>query len=222
MPADVPPRRKRVLVTGATGFVGSHLLDVLVARGYEVIGGARDPAKASARRPDVRFRRVDLASPESVSCALTDVDCALYLVHAMGSAANYPELERRYAETFRDEAAARGVERIVYLGGMRPLGAVSRHLRSRLETGDILRSGRVPVVELQATMVIGGGSESFRIVRDLSARLPGMVLPSWLRSVSEPVAVDDVTAALACAVEMPVRDSVVLRRRAPRRSAVAR
>ena len=92
---------------------------------------------------------------------------------------------------------------------MRPRGKPSRHLASRLRTGEILRGGSVPVVELQATMVIGGGSESFRIVRDLAARLPWMVLPRWMASVSEPVAIRDVAEAIAYALEMPLDGSKV-------------
>ncbi len=206
----MPPSRKRVLLTGATGFVGSHLHPVLVRRGFDVIGGTREPEKARANAPDRQFCHVELSDRASVAQALEGVDAVVYLVHSMGASKDYADAERQSAETLRAAAAERKVvERIVYLGGMRPRGRVSKHLRSRLATGEVLRSGPVPVVELQATMVIGGGSESFRIVRDLAARLPWMLLPKWLRSESEPVAIDDVVEAIAYALAMPLRESCV-------------
>lgn len=203
------PLRKRVLLTGATGFVGSHLHPVLVKRGFDVIGGTREPEKARANAPDRQFCHVELSDEVSVAQALGGVDAVVYLVHSMGTQHDYAAAERRSAETMCSAAAEGEVERIVYLGGMRPRGQVSQHLRSRLATGKVLRSGSVPVVELQATMVIGGGSESFRIVRDLAARLPWMLLPKWLRSESEPVAIDDVVEAIAYSLTMPLDESCV-------------
>jgi uncharacterized protein YbjT (DUF2867 family) len=199
----------RVLLTGATGFVGSHVHPALVARGFDVVGGTRDPAQARAHAPERQFCHVELGDHSSVTQALEGVDSVIYLVHSMGTQKDYADAERRNAETMRDAAARAGVKRIVYLGGMRPRGRVSKHLQSRLATGEVLRSGTVPVVELQATMVVGGGSESFRIVRDLAARLPWMLLPRWLRSKSEPVAIDDVVEAIAFALTMPLSGSCV-------------
>lgn len=196
-------RPTRVLLTGATGFVGTHVYPVLVAKGLDVVCATRDVDKARAESPEKTFCQLDLESPASVERALADVDRAVYLVHSMGAGEDYPEREQRNARTFRDAAARRGLERIVYLGGMRPTRAVSRHLASRLLTGETLREGEVPTIELQATMIVGGGSESFRIVRDLAARLPWMLLPSWLDSMSEPVAIADIAHAIAHALTMP-------------------
>lgn len=201
---------KRVLLTGATGFVGSHVHPVLVSRGFDVVGGTRNPEKARDHAPDREFCHIDLGDRDSVSRALEGFDALVYLVHSMTDKKHYDRIEKKNAMTMRDAAAQRGLERIVYLGGMRPSGKVSKHLESRLETGRVLRSGVVPTIELQATMVIGGGSESFRIVRDLAARLPWMLLPSWLKSKSEPVAINDVTEAIAHALEMPLDASRVL------------
>lgn len=200
----------RVLVTGATGFVGSHLFSALEREGFDVVGGTRDPDEARTRAPGRTFRHVDLDRPASVAAALAEVDSAVYLVHSMGGGRHYAEAEQKNAHAFRAAAERRGLERIVYLGGMRPSGAVSRHLKSRLATGETLRAGRVPTVELQATMVVGGGSESFRIVRDLAARLPFMLLPRWLESRSQPVAIADVAAAIVHALQMPLEGSTVL------------
>lgn len=196
----------RVLLTGATGFVGSHLYPVLVDCGFEVLCGTRNAAEARKNAPECTFCHFDLDDRSSVESALSKVDRAIYLVHSMAERADYEEHERKNARSFRDAAERCGLERIVYLGGMRPAGRVSRHLASRLETGKVLRSGKVPVIELQATMVVGGGSESFRIVRDLAARLPFMLLPKWLESRSEPVAVLDIVEAIAHAVSMPITE----------------
>jgi uncharacterized protein YbjT (DUF2867 family) len=192
--------RRRVLLTGATGFVGARLFPVLQQQGFDVIGGSRDPAAAEKKFPGREFVQLDISDRESVRRALEGVSAAVYLVHSMASAGDYEQRERDAAESFRDAAADAHLERIVYLGGMPPKGAPSRHLRSRLTTGQILRSGRVPAIELQATMVIGSGSESFRMVRDLAARLPMMLLPRWSRSITEPIGIDDVTFALSHAL----------------------
>jgi uncharacterized protein YbjT (DUF2867 family) len=119
----------------------------------------------------------------------------------------WAEGELRAAEVFAREAARAGLERIVYLGGVAPAGPPSRHLRARLSTGEALRAGAVPCLELRAGMIIGAGSASWTIVRDLAARLPAMVLPRWLRSRSEPVALDDVISALLSAARFPLQGS---------------
>jgi uncharacterized protein YbjT (DUF2867 family) len=146
-----------------------------------------------------------VGAPETLAPALDGIDVAYYLVHAMGDGApGWEARERLAAETFAREAARAGVGRVVYLGGVAPRGPPSRHLRARLETGERLRGGAVPCLELRAGMIIGAGSASWTIVRDLAARLPAMVLPRWLRSRSEPVAVDDVVAALVAAAQAPL------------------
>jgi uncharacterized protein YbjT (DUF2867 family) len=197
----------RVLLTGATGFVGAHVHPALEAAGYEVLCATRHPDDARRKDPSRRYCYFDLQDPASIKCALGKVDRALYLAHSMGESGEYAEVEEAGAVSFRDLAAARGLDRIVYLGGMRPSGRASKHLRSRLRTGEILREGSVPTVELQATMILGGGSESFRIVRDIAARLPWMLLPTWLHSLTEPVAIADVVSALVCALDMPMGGS---------------
>lgn len=210
-PAAVTPGpRPRVLVTGATGFVGSHLVPILARTGADVVGGTRDVARAGHDHPDRAFVALDLLQPETVHAALQGCTQAVYLVHGMASADHeYERIEREAALTFRAAAAAAGVQRIVYLGGMRPAGPPSRHLRSRLATGEILREGPVPVIELQATMVIGSGSESFRMVRDLAARLPVMLLPAWLDSRTQPIGIVDVVQAIVLALRLDTSESRV-------------
>ncbi len=203
--------KSRVLLTGATGFVGRSVLPALREAGFEVICTSRDPARArSDLATDVEVRQMDLGDRESVRRAAAGCDSAVYLVHSMASTRDYHEVERASALTFREEAARAGLSRIVYLGGMVPVTKPSRHLASRLATGAVLRAGRVPTIELQAAMIIGAGSEGFRIVRDLSARLPVMALPRWLESRSQPIAVADVCQAIVLSLStVPAREAIL-------------
>jgi len=198
---------RTVLLTGATGFVGRHLFPALVAAGWRVRCATRNPERARAEQPDREWVRLDVADEASVRQALEGCEAAYYLVHGMGGGGDYPDREASAARTFREMASGAGLRRLVYLGGVAPSGEPSRHLRSRLETGRLLRAGRVPTVELRAAMIIGPGSESWHIVRDLAARLPAMVLPKWLSHTSCPVHVDDVVRALVHAADMPVEGS---------------
>jgi uncharacterized protein YbjT (DUF2867 family) len=195
-----------VLVTGATGFIGRALVLGLVKRGRNVVALSRQQRETGA--DGVEWRQCDLNEPSAVGAALSGVRVAYYLVHSMGGgAAHFRDLERRSAEQFAASAALAGVERIVYLGGPAPEGTPSEHLRSRLEVGEILRAGPVRTVELRASMVVGCGSASWQIVRDLAVRLPIMVLPKWLSSRTRPVALDDVIAALIAAADLPLQRS---------------
>jgi uncharacterized protein YbjT (DUF2867 family) len=194
---------RRILLTGATGFVGSHLYPALAAQYPDVVCASRKPDVAARAQPERSFAHFDMGDARSMRAALTGCTDAVFLVHGMASAGDYVEAEHEGAKAFREAAADAGVTRIVYLGGMRPSGTPSRHLRSRLATGETLRAGRVPTIELQATMIIGAGSESFRMVRDLSARLPMMILPAWSKSLSQPIAIADVVFALVHALGQP-------------------
>jgi uncharacterized protein YbjT (DUF2867 family) len=196
-------QRDPVLVTGATGFVGRHVLPALEAAGLEVRCASRDPAGARRRFPHRHWVEADLHRPHTLTAALDGCRSAYYLVHGVGSSRDYAARERAAALDFRAAAAAAGLERIVYLGGVAPAGAPSRHLASRLETGEILREGPVSCVELRAAMVVGAGGESWVIVEQLAGRLPAMVLPRWLRNRSCPVAVEDVVVALLAGLDLP-------------------
>ncbi|MEO8216777.1 MAG: NAD(P)H-binding protein [Acidobacteriota bacterium] len=198
----------RVLLTGATGFVGSRLYPILRRRGVDVCGLTRDPARARSRFPDRLWLEGDAGDERALQRAFEGCSAAYYLVHEMGATADFRAREVATAHTFARAAAAAGLERIVYLGGVLPESDVSsEHLRSRAETGRILMEGSVPALELRASMIIGHGSLSFLIVRDLAARLPFMILPRWLDSRTEPVAIDDVLLALDGALEIPLPES---------------
>tara|TARA_R110002096_G_scaffold16898_12_gene58121 strand:- start:65832 stop:66794 length:963 start_codon:yes stop_codon:yes gene_type:complete len=191
----------RVLLTGASGFVGKYLYEALIAAGIEVRCGTRDVVAAQSRMPERDWVRLDVEAPETLENALRGCDGAFYLVHGMGQGADYPEKEARSARNFLSAAESSGVSRIVYLGGVLPAGQrVSKHLASRRETGKILRSGSISTIELRAAMIMGLGSTSWTMVRDLAARLPAMLLPRWLRNHSHPIAVDDVVWALLAAL----------------------
>lgn len=193
---------RRVLLTGATGFIGKRVYPALVEAGWSVSSASRDAEGCAKRDPERRWVRLDVQQPLSVEAALEGIDAVLYLIHSMGQAGDFEAKEQAAAETLVRAAERAGVRRIVYLGGVAPAGEASKHLRSRLLTGDVLRSGSVPTIELRAGMIIGAGGLSWHMVRDLAARLPFMILPSWLQNHSQPIAVDDVIFALVRALEL--------------------
>ena len=182
----------RILILGASGYVGGHLAPRLAAEGFEVRAAARRIDALRARGWDgVECVPADALDPASLRDVLSDVDVAYYLVHSMASGGNFSDLDRRAAANFRDAAAAAGLKRIIYLGGIQPSSEASLHLASRLETGKVLRSGPVPVTELRAGIVVGPGSAAFEVIRDLVYHLPLMLAPRWVRSRSQPIALHD-------------------------------
>ncbi|MBK6849083.1 MAG: NAD(P)H-binding protein [Proteobacteria bacterium] len=205
--ADGAASERSLLLTGATGFVGGAARPALAGEGWRVRCLTRAAARAQQRDPTLDWVQGDVSDPASCARALDGCQAALYLVHGIGEGRDYHRHEVRAASTFAQAAAAAGVERIVYLGGVAPTGAGSAHLRSRLDVGEALRAGPVKTIELRASMIVGHGSLSWLIVRDLAARLPFMVLPRWLKSRTQPVAIDDVVVALLRALELPLAAS---------------
>lgn len=198
-----------VVVAGATGFVGRHLVQHLLAGGREVCCGTRDPERARRADPSRTWVGLDVERADGLVEALTGADALVYLVHQMGHG-DPATLHAREVEAARRvlRAAERaGVRRIVYLGAPRPAGAPSHHLQARLDTGAELRSGAVSTLELRASMIVGAGSESWLMVRDLALRLPVMLLPSWLATRTQPIALADVVHALASAIDDPLEGS---------------
>ncbi len=202
-------RPSRVLVTGATGFVGHALVPALLSRGHSVRACTRRPLPQSRMPAALEWIRADLLDPATLGPAVEGVRCAFYLVHSIGQTggSDYGERDRVAATAFAEAAAKAGLERIVYLGGVAPARNPSKHLESRLEVGELLRSGAVPTLELRAAMIVGSGGASWRIVRDLALRLPAMILPRWLDTRSRPVALEDVVLALVDAVDFPLSES---------------
>jgi uncharacterized protein YbjT (DUF2867 family) len=203
-------RRPAILLTGATGCIGGRLLGVLEARGHRVRCLTRRPAALAERLgPQTGVVRGDCLDPVSLQGAFAGISTAYYLVHSMGSAADFETQDRAAARNFGAAARAAGVRRIVYLGGLGAAAGLSRHLRSRHETGEVLRQSGVPVIEFRSAVVIGAGSLSFDLIRALVERLPVMVCPAWVRTPTQPIALADVVAYLAAAVYLPHGDSRV-------------
>ena len=191
-----------VLVTGATGFVGRRLVPALRTAGHDVTALVRDAAGYDA--PDgVRVVEGDLLDAGSLEAAL-DVDAAYYLVHSMRAGGDFEARDRRAARNFADAASAAGVERVIYLGGLgEDRDSLSPHLRSRREVERVLGSGSYALTTLRAGIIVGSGSASFELVRQLARRLPVMVTPRWVETDCQPVAVDDVVTYLVGVLDRP-------------------
>jgi uncharacterized protein YbjT (DUF2867 family) len=190
----------RCLVTGATGYVGGRLVPELLDRGYEVRALARNPDKLAdiPWRDRVEVARGDLADPGSLIEAFDGIDVVYYLVHSMGTSADFVAAEAESARNVVAAAQRAGVKRLVYLGGLHPSGAdLSPHLRSRVAVGEILLDSGIETVVLQAGIVIGSGSASFEMMRHLTNRLPAMTTPKWVHNKIQPIAIDDVLHYLA-------------------------
>ncbi len=192
------------LLTGATGYIGGRLLRRLERDGLAVRCLCRNPeAVGWYAAPTTEVVRGDLQQPASLGVAFRGVDTAFYLVHSMNSGEKFEAEDRKAASNFGAAARQAGVRRIIYLGGLAHGGGLSPHMRSRAETGNILRASGVPVIELQASIVIGSGSASFEVIRSLVERLPLMITPRWVNTAAQPIAIEDVIDYLSAAVRLP-------------------
>jgi len=200
--------KKNVLLTGATGYVGGRLLKDL-EKGHWVRCITRRPEHLRGRVAEkTEAVQGDLLDPESLKTAFNDIEVAYYLVHSMGSRGSFEEQDRQAAINFSNAASQAGVKRIIYLGGLSAdRETLSPHLRSRLEVGSILRSSTALTVELQASIIIGWGSLSFELIRNLVERLPVMVTPKWVRVKAQPIFIDDVLRYLLEAIDVPLEKS---------------
>ncbi|MDX2437423.1 MAG: NAD(P)H-binding protein, partial [Acidobacteriota bacterium] len=191
----------KVLVTGATGYVGGRLVPRLLERGHDVRVMVRDPARIAGRdwSDDVEVVKGDIEVPDTLGPALENIDAAYYLIHLMDSGRGFVHRDRKAAQSF--VAAAGHLRQVIYLGGLLPEGDdVSDHLASRAEVGRILREG-LSAAEFRAGPVIGSGSASFEMVRYLTERLPAMVAPKWILNDVQPIAVRDILEYLLLALD---------------------
>ena len=179
----------RVLVTGATGFIGSRLVPVLMEAGHDVRAMTRHPETYDGPGDAVRG---DVGDGESLYAALEDVSIAYYLVHSLDDA-SFEQKDADAARAFARAAAARGVEQIIYMGGLGDDDEeLSAHLRSRRQVEGLLAETGVPVTVLRAAIVVGNGGISWEITHQLVKNLPAMVVPRWATTKTQPIAIDDV------------------------------
>jgi uncharacterized protein YbjT (DUF2867 family) len=189
-----------VLVTGATGFIGRRLVPALVDAGHDVWAMTRRPEAYDGPGQAVG---ADVHDPETLPAALEGVDVAVYLVHSLDDD-DFERKDREAAQAFGKAAADAGVRQIVYMGGLgAEEGDLSAHLRSRREVERVLGEAGVPVTVLRAAIVVGDGGISWELTRQLVKNLPAMVVPKWAATISQPIAVDDVTRYLAGVVGVP-------------------
>jgi uncharacterized protein YbjT (DUF2867 family) len=201
----------KILLTGATGYVGGRLLSKLESSPHSVRCMSRNPDSLSdvvGESTEIVYG--DAFKPETLDAALEDIHTAYYLVHSMGSDADFEKADRKAAQYFADACSRQGVKRIIYLGGLgNPDHKLSKHLRSRQEIGNILRTSSAAVIEFRASIIIGSGSLSFEMIRALVERLPVMICPQWVRVMAQPIAIEDVLSYLYQALELPIRKTVV-------------
>ena len=200
------PETSLIVLTGASGYIGGRLLRSLEHQGYRV--------RCLARRPEILKQKVgpstdvvpgDVLDRASLDSTLRGADVAYYMVHSMSSTGSFEETDRQAARNFSEAAKAAGVKGIIYVGGLGSDDeALSPHLRSRHEVGDILRQSGIPVLEFRASAVIGSGSASFELVRALVERLPIMLTPKWVKGKAQPIAIDDLLEYLIEALRIPL------------------
>jgi uncharacterized protein YbjT (DUF2867 family) len=197
----------RVLVTGATGFVGTRLVPTLLDRGHEVVALVRD-ADGYAPPEGVHVVEGDLLEPDTLPPAFEidgdPVDAAYYLVHSMDGGPGYEERDRNCAQNFIEAATTTGVDRVIYLGGLgEDREGLSQHLQSRREVERILAEGGPSLTTLRAAIIIGAGSASFEVIHGLASRLPVMTTPKWVYTLCQPIAIGDVVGYLAGVLDAP-------------------
>ncbi len=195
-----------VLVTGATGYIGGRLVPRLLEAGYRVRCLVRDPARVEGRswcgRAEVA--KGDALDPASLQAALRGVTAAYYLIHGMQGGKSNAERDLRAARNFAAAAEGSGAQRVIYLGELvDPTANLSPYLRSRHETGYLLRQSPVPVTEFRAGMIIGSGSALFEMIRYLSEREPILICPAWFFSLAQPIGIRDVLEYLIEALKAP-------------------
>jgi uncharacterized protein YbjT (DUF2867 family) len=190
----------RILLTGATGYIGKRLLPVLIEKGYHVICGVRDKTRFNppkSLRENISIIEIDLLKKETLKEIPKDIDAAYYLVHSMSASIEYKDLEKQSAINFRESVEVTSAKQVLYLSGIINESNLSEHLLSRKSVEEELEKGSYSLTCLRAGIIIGSGSASFEIMRDLVEKLPVMITPRWVQTKSQPIGVTDVLAFLS-------------------------
>jgi uncharacterized protein YbjT (DUF2867 family) len=191
----------KILLTGATGYIGKRLLPILVSQGHEIICCVRDKNRFYAPKEflnNIKIIEVDFLKIETLTAIPDDIDAAYYLIHSMSSSAdNYDVLEKKSAENFVERLNQSRVKQVIYLSGIVNDKSLSKHLSSRKQVEDVLNTGNFATTTLRAGIIVGSGSASFEIIRDLVNKLPIMITPKWLNTKCQPIAIPDVLEFLS-------------------------
>lgn len=196
----------RILLTGATGYIGKRLLPVLVNKGHHVICAVRDKQRATfgeSITKSIDIIEADLLDKESLNTIPKDIDIAYYLVHSMSDSRDYEEHEKTSANNFRERLNKTNAKQVIYLSGIVNDQSLSKHLKSRLNVEEELAKGNYALTTLRAGIIIGSGSASFEIIRDLVEKLPVMIAPKWLKTRCQPIAISDVIRFLERSLNNP-------------------
>jgi len=206
--------KTRVLITGATGYIGRRLKNRLLNNPkLHVRVFVRNALKVQEKsRRQIEIVEGDTFNPEKLVQAVKDIDVAFYLIHSMGADKDFSDLDRKSAENFREACIAAGIKKIIYLGGLGVKKTASKHLLSRIETGEVLsaRPDKVTTIWVRAGIIIGAGSISFEILRNLVEKLPIMVTPRWVSTRTQPIAVDDVLSYLIDSIWLQTDENLIV------------
>ena len=192
-----------ILLTGATGYIGKRLLPILIENGHKVICCVRDPKRfdvAESMRSYIEIIKVDFLERDSLEKIPKNIDAAYYLIHSMSNSSDYTVLEEKSANNFKDYIDTTAAKHVIYLSGIVNEKKLSKHLASRKNVEDILASGQFNLTTLRAGIIMGSGSASFEIIRDLVEKLPIMIAPKWLNTKCQPIGIRDVIHFLEKAI----------------------
>ncbi|WP_372808358.1 NAD(P)H-binding protein [Pontiella sp.] len=204
-------KKHNILLTGATGYVGGKLLKRLESQGHQVNCLVRTPSKMGHTGRLTNVFEGDAMVRSTLWKPLAGVDTAYYLIHALGESHDFESKEIQAAENFASMARAAGVQRIIYIGALgNERDGLSPHLQSRQNVGHTLRESCIPILELRASIILGDGSLSFNLIRDLTEHLPVMVMPRWVASKSQPIGINDVLDYLVEALDVEIAHNEIV------------
>lgn len=208
---------QRILVLGASGYIGQRLVEALSQQGHQIKAVARNLTRLQKQQlPGVSCHRVDLWWPQELPALLHDIDTLYYLVHSMGESGNFVAHERQIALNVRDALQGSSVKQVIFLSSLQAKGETnSDHLLARQYTGDLLRAAGIPVTELRAGIIVGAGSAAFEVMRDMVFNLPVLTPPRWVRSRTTPIALENLLHYLVDLLQHPAQEHRVFEAAGP-------